>query len=73
MTPHQFQSWRQHMRLSKTRAAKALGISPSSVDLYERGERRGGDRRPVIIPLAIELACAALALGVTRYSGPSQL
>lgn len=71
MTPTQFQSWRNHMRLSKTRAAAALGISWSSVDLYERGERRGGDRRAVVVPLSIELACAALALGITRYDGPA--
>lgn len=71
MTPTQFKSWRQHMRLSKVRAAEALGISASSVDLYERGHTRNQPVRPVVIPSTIALACAALALGVSDYYGPS--
>lgn len=68
MTPTQFKSWRNHMRLSKVRAADALGISTNSIDLYERGTRRD-DGRAVVVPRAISLACAALALGVSDYPG----
>jgi len=70
MTPDQFKAWRKHMNLSQQEAADALGLSKGSVDLYERGRRRE-DERPVVIPKTVELACAALALGITRYDGPS--
>jgi len=70
MTPEQFKAWRKHMNLSQQEAADALGLSKGSVDLYERGRRRE-DERPVVIPKTVELACAALALGITRYDGPS--
>lgn len=70
MTPEQFKAWRKHMNLSQQEAADALGLSKGSVDLYERGRRRE-DERPVVIPKTVELACAALALGITHYDGPS--
>ena len=46
-----------------------IGISPGSVELYERGARRE-DNRPVVIPKPVELACAAWALGIKSYAGP---
>lgn len=42
-----------------------------NVQNYERGHRAGSDPRPVEIPRTVELACAALALGITSYDGPS--
>ena len=57
------------MGYSQQAAADALGISKPSIDLYERGKRRD-DERPVIIPKTVALACAALALGISSYSGP---
>lgn len=71
MTPEQFKAWRKHLRLTQAAAAEALGISPSSIVLYERGSRID-DGRPVEIPKTVELACAALALGVRSYEGPQQ-
>ncbi len=56
------------MGYSQREAGEALGLSVGSVQNYEAGERREG--RPVIIPKTVELACAALALGVSEYLGP---
>lgn len=70
MTPEQFKTWRKHMKLSQAKAAECLGISVGSVQLYELGHRRE-DGRAVEIPKTVELACAAVALGITSYSGPS--
>lgn len=69
MTPEQFKAWRAHMKLSQVSAADALGISRQSIENYERGSRRE-DERPVIIPKTVELACAAIALGIKSYGGP---
>jgi transcriptional regulator with XRE-family HTH domain len=57
------------MGLTQQAAADALGISKPSIDLYEFGRRRD-DNRPVVIPKPVELACAALALGIKSYKGP---
>lgn len=59
MKPSDFQDWRQHMRFTQSEAATALGLSKSTIELYERGSRRD-DNRPVLIPKFIELACAQL-------------
>ena len=72
MTPEQFKAWRKHLALSQAEAATALGLSRGSVELYERGRRRE-DERPVVIPKTVELACAALALGVSDYDGPGSV
>jgi transcriptional regulator with XRE-family HTH domain len=71
MTNLQFKAWRKHMGLTIVEAAEALGVSEGSVELYERGARRE-DGRPVIVPKPVELACAALALGVKAYEGPQE-
>lgn len=70
MTSAQFKAWHLHLKLSKKRAAAALGLSQSAVDTYERGHRRGGECRAVIIPQPVSLACAAIALGISDYQGP---
>jgi transcriptional regulator with XRE-family HTH domain len=69
MSPAEFRAWRKHMGWSQQEAADALDLGKSSVELYERGSRRD-DNRPVVIPKTVELACAALALGIRSYSGP---
>ena len=69
MTNTEFKAWRKHMGFSMAEAARMLGISTGSIELYERGARRE-DNRPVIIPKPVELACAALALGIKNYNGP---
>lgn len=63
MTPAEFTAWKTQMGLSIPAAANALGISESSVSRYLSGSHA--------IPRYIELACAALAVGVTGY--PAEL
>ncbi len=70
MTPEQFRHWRRFKGYSLLGAAEALDISSGAVQSYEAGARREGRR--VIIPRTVELACAALALGIERYAGPKQ-
>lgn len=59
MTNDDFKAWRAVMGYSQVEAAKALDVSKSTVELYERGTRRDNNE-PVIIPLTVSLACAAL-------------
>lgn len=63
MTPDAFRTWRASLGHSQIAAARALGLSPSSIELYERGSRKD-DGRPVIIPRTVALACAALSAGL---------
>lgn len=68
MTPADFRAWREAQDLSVREAAKALGLSPATVQLYERGKRfetdEAGEAVPVKIPKAVGLACAAIAAGL---------
>ena len=59
MTPDDFKAWRAAMGFNQIEAAKALGLSKSSIELYEKGRRRD-DGRPVEIPLTVALSCTAL-------------
>lgn len=70
MTSSQFKAWRLHLKLSKKRAAAALGLSQSAVDHYERGHRRDNADHAVVIPKPVALACMALAAGFYDYQGP---
>ncbi len=70
MTAAQFKAWRLHLKLSKKRAAAALGLSQSAVDHYERGHRRDNADHAVVVPQPVALACAAIALGISDYQGP---
>jgi transcriptional regulator with XRE-family HTH domain len=47
------------MGFTQQQAADELGISKSTVELYESGRRRD-TKEPVVIPKVVELACAAL-------------
>ena len=67
MTPVDFKRWRKWMGLSQKQAAASLGLKRRVVQYYENGMRNG---EPFLIPLAVELACYALANGVTSYRGP---
>jgi transcriptional regulator with XRE-family HTH domain len=69
VTSTQFKQWREFMGISQQEAARALGLSKGSIELYERGSRRDDDR-PVVVPRAVELACAALMHGITSYNEP---
>ena len=64
MTPQDFQAWRKARGESRAASAAALGISQATIKLYEAG-RRFDDGRPVEIPLAVQLACAALTHGLS--------
>ena len=66
MTPQQFKAWRKRLGLSQLAAGKALGISISTVILYEHGKRYEANRdyRPVVIPKTVRLAMIAVAAGL---------
>lgn len=66
MTPDQFRLWRKELGLTQAQAAFVLGISRSSVELYEAGRRRDNGR-DVLIPRSIALACAALINGLAPW------
>lgn len=55
VTGDQLKAWRLRMRLRVGEAAKKLGVS---TDTYARMERRKE------VPVAIALACSALAFGL---------
>ena len=59
MTPDDFKAWRATMGYNQVQAAEALGLSKSSIELYEKGKRRD-DGRAVEIPITVSLSCAAL-------------
>lgn len=69
MTPDQFKSWRTDLGWTKVVAADRLGISVSQMSCYETGLTRHLVPKPVVIPKTVELACAALALGIKDYPG----
>lgn len=66
LTYEQFLAWRIKRGMSVSACARALGISSSSVNLYEAGTRDG---RPVWIPLTVCLAMAALENNLEPYNG----
>lgn len=61
MTPAAFRAWRRRMGWSQQAAANALGISRRTVINYEQGKPEPSR--------VVGLACAALALGITDYTG----
>jgi len=70
MTPEQFKEWRVAMGYrSRDVAADALGLSRSTVELYETGVRRDNEKS-VEIPRTVELACAALAMIAEKIEVP---
>lgn len=69
MEPADFKKWRKAMKLSQKDAAQALGLKRRMIQYYEKGERDG---EKVKIPLAVRLACYAIAQGVADYHGPTR-
>ena len=67
MTPSDLSAWRNRMGYSQRAAAAALGVQLPAYQEWERGARFR-DGRPVVIDRRTELACAALAAGITGYS-----
>jgi transcriptional regulator with XRE-family HTH domain len=59
MTSDEFRQWRSAMGLTQLQAAGMLGLSKSTIELYESGKRRDNDQL-VEIPKVVALACAAL-------------
>lgn len=66
MTADELKAWRERLHLTQREAAKALGISLSNYQLYERGQRFDMKRK-VVIPKSIALACSAIAHGIPPY------
>lgn len=61
MTPKQLIHWRKGRGLSQEAAADLLGLGRRQWSNYEHGNAP--------IPKAIELACAAVTLGISEYTG----
>lgn len=61
-------AWRERLGLSRNALADALGFSPSQIQDYEEGARRGKKGADAVISDAAwkryRLACAALAAGL---------
>lgn len=55
----EFRLWRMRHGFSKVTAARILGVSSNSVDLYENGFRRDNGV-PVVIPKTVAWACSAI-------------
>lgn len=66
MTPTDFKNWRKAMGLTQAKAAEVLDLSPSTIEFYEAGKRRGSGA-PAPIPRTVALACAALAAGIGEW------
>ena len=60
MTPDQMRAWRDALNLSRREAGELLGLSPSTIEQYEMGRRKGAPEQPVVIPRHVALACAAI-------------
>lgn len=58
-----FRRWKQRMGFTYRQAASSLGICISTAGFYKAGVRRenkNDDSKPVEVPKAILLACAAI-------------
>ena len=67
MTPADLKHWRtETMRLTQSQAAEALGVRLNTYQSWERGQS-WTTAKPVEIDRRTELACAALAAGITSY------
>lgn len=66
LTSEQFIAWRLGMKMSQKAAANRLGISMSSIFVYETGRRKEGI---VYIPLTVALAMSAIKANLNPYQG----
>lgn len=69
MTPTDLRHWQDHMGYTQPQAAEALGIGLSAYKDWLRGISRTTGK-PVSIDRRTELACAALAAGITGWVEP---
>ncbi len=63
MTPHELKAFRKMVKRSQVQMAGVLGFSIRAYQLMESGD---GEIRP-----CVGLACAAYALGIREYDGPT--
>ena len=68
MTPGDFKIWRKAIGLTQADAAKELGLSKPTIEMYEAGTPLD-DECSAIIPKTVALACAALYYRVEQWSG----
>lgn len=66
LTSEQFQAWRLRHGMSGPACGLRLGVSASSIRLYEAGTRDG---RVVVIPLTVCLAMSAIEHNLEPYNG----
>lgn len=64
MTPEHFRAWRDRMKMTQSQAAEALGVSLSSIQLYEGTWTPTGGRKGEISK-TVRLAMAALEAGIS--------
>ncbi|WP_048708954.1 helix-turn-helix transcriptional regulator [Microvirga massiliensis] len=64
MTGQQMRALRERLGSTQEQFGIQLGLNRATVVAYEKGTRGG---QPLPIPRSIELACAALAEGITSY------
>lgn len=71
MDCNQLRKWREHQGLKVSEAAALLDIAENTYNNYERGFRymAGGAHQDVPVPKSVELACAAISLGIREYKG----
>lgn len=66
MTGGQLRAWRKQMGWTQPFAAQKIGVCTSSLRSYEK-EKRSDKDKPVLIPLPIAWACAAIADGLAPW------
>jgi len=64
MTPEQFKAFRMERGLSQAALGKKIGYGIRRIGEFENGD--------VEIPLSVELACCAIALGLTGWPTGSE-
>lgn len=69
MTAQQFRICRELLGLRQVELAKRLGLSETQIGYYEAGETREDPPRKVVIPRTVQLAMAALRMGVVAFDG----
>lgn len=66
-----FAKWRSKVQLTRGEAAKALGISVASVEVYDVGHRRGDQKdKPVSPPYATRVLMWLIAQGKRVQAWP---
>lgn len=69
MTSQQFKNCRELLGLKQVELAKRLCLSETQIGYYETGETREHPPRKVTIPRTVQLAMAALRMGVVAFDG----